>query len=138
MSTASDTIVVSLILSLFVLLAPIALLVVLQVWLCRRGKWLGILLPALSLLLSLLLVLSMGAFTSVGGSHVMDEHGQIVEEHHAEPDRAEPIPGAVGRAASVFLVSNIPTLVFGGIWLHYKGRRDVQEDLKKMKIEDLE
>ena len=47
-------------------------------------------------------------------------------------------PGAVGAIASVFLVSNIPTVIFGGIWLYYKNRRDFQEDLKKMKIEDLE
>ena len=36
-----------------------------------------------------------------------------------------------------FLVSNIPTVVFGGIWLHYKGRRDTQDDLKRMRVEDL-
>ena len=35
------------------------------------------------------------------------------------------------------LVSNIPTVVFGGIWLHYKGRRDTQDDLKRMRVEDL-
>ena len=38
----------------------------------------------------------------------------------------------------MFLVSNIPTVVFGGIWLYYKNRRDFKDDLKKMKIEDLE
>ena len=39
---------------------------------------------------------------------------------------------------AVFLVTNIPTAVFGGIWLHYKGRRDTLEALKRMRIEDLE
>ena len=38
----------------------------------------------------------------------------------------------------LFPVTNIPTVVFGGIWLHYKGRRDTYEDLKRMRIEDLE
>ena len=45
--------------------------------------------------------------------------------------------GALGAMAGLFLVSNIPTVVFGGIWLHYKGRRDTQDDLKRMRVEDL-
>ena len=40
-------------------------------------------------------------------------------------------------AGVIFLATNIPTAVFGGIWLHYKGRRDTMEDLKRMRIEDL-
>ena len=47
-------------------------------------------------------------------------------------------PIALISVGVVFLVTNIPTAVFGGIWLHYKGRRDTLEDLKKMRIEDLE
>lgn len=140
MNTMATLMGVSLIASIFMTLVPIALLVALQVWLCKKGKWLGVILPALSLLMSLLLVFSMAAFTRAGGGTVTvyDEHGQIVEEHHQEPERTELTPGAMGAVAGVFLVSNIPTLVFGGIWLHYKNRRDFQDDLKKMKIEDLE
>lgn len=33
---------------------------------------------------------------------------------------------------------NILTIVFGGIWLYFKSRRDVIDDLKRMRIEDLE
>ncbi|MGE4276191.1 MAG: hypothetical protein AB7E30_03320 [Lawsonibacter sp.] len=125
---------------IFMALVPIALLVVLQVWLCRKGKWLGLILPALSLLLSLLLVFSLAAFRTVGsaGSTRIESNGQVVEEYQEQPHHTERIPGAMGAIAGLFLVSNIPTVVFGGIWLHYKNRRDFQEDLKKMKIEDLE
>ena len=42
---------------LFILLLPIALLVALQVWLCRKSAKLGLILPGLSLALSLLLSL---------------------------------------------------------------------------------
>ena len=146
MSIAVSTIGVGLIFGIFMLLVPVALLVALQVWLCRRSLKLGLILPILSFLLSLLLVLSMGAFRvmATGGSELVVEGGTYVEVpaqqggHHREEHRVSLTPGAVAAVGGVFLVSNIPTVVFGGIWLHYKGRRDVQDDLKKMRIEDLE
>lgn len=140
MNIMASVIGVRLIFSIFMALVPIALLVVLQVWLCKKSKWLGIILPALSLLMSLLLVFSVATITTVGSGavKVYDEHGQLVEQHHQEGHREFITPGAMGAVAGVFLVSNIPTVAFGGIWLHYKTRRDVQNDLEKMKIEDLE
>lgn len=123
---------------LFMLMLPIALLVALQVWLCKKGKWLGLILPGISLALSLTLVFSVAAFGRMGGGNlrVTDENGNVLQEEtvKAPPLKAEEVV-AVGL---VFLVSNIPTVVFGGIWLHYKGRRDTLDDLKRMRIEDLE
>ena len=56
------------------LLVPIALLIVLQVWLCKKSLKLGLILPALSLCLSLLMVFSLASFTSFsgGGSLVLE------------------------------------------------------------------
>ena len=125
---------------LFILLLPIALLVALQVWMCKKGKWLGLVLPGISLVLSLILVSSMAAFTTVGGGsmRVADENGQVVQIEPEVIGEPQPVPGAMRNAVLVFLVTNIPTVVFGGIWLHYKGRRDTYGDLKRMRIEDLE
>ena len=123
---------------LFILLLPIALLVALQVWLCRKSAKLGLILPGLSLALSLLMVFSIAAFGRPGGGtlQLTDENGTVIQEERIEapPVKAEEVV-AVGL---VFLVTNIPTAVFGGIWLHYKGRRDTLEALKRMRIEDLE
>ena len=137
---------VSLIFGIFMLLVPIALLVVLQVWLCKKSLKLGLILPILSFLLSLLMVLSLGTIQTVstGGSYLVTEDGTYIEVpdqeggHHQEEHHVGLTPGAVGALVGLFLVGNIPTVVFGGIWLHYKNRRDFQDDLKKMKIEDLE
>lgn len=140
---------VSLVAGIFMLLVPIALLVVLQVWLCKKSLKLGLILPILSFLLSLLMVLSMGALqtmTTAGSTQmtVIAEDGTYIEVpaqewgHHQEEHHVGLTPGAVGALVGLFLVSNIPTVVFGGIWLHYKSRRDFRDDLKKMKIEDLE
>ena len=131
---------------LFILLLPVALLVALQVWLCRKNVKLGLILPGLSLALSLLLTLSLVVFSAVnmevgGGSiRVMDENGNVIQEEIIEPPerKVEFHPRTLMASGVVFLVSNIPTAVFGGIWLHYKGRRDTYEDLKRMQIEDLE
>ena len=70
---------------------------------------------------------------------VYDGDGNIVDQY-PDPNPQSPAVTAVTVASVVllFLVANIPTVVFLGIWLHYKNRRDFQEDLKKMKIEDLE
>ena len=142
MNLMFSTIGITLIFAIFTMLVPIALLVVAQVWLSKRGKWLGLILPVLSFLMSLLLVFGMTAFQmgGRGGSYmVTNGHGQVIQEEQRQEDHHISLtPGAVGAIAGVFFVSNIPTIVFGGIWLHYKNRRDFQDDLKKMKIEDLE
>ncbi len=133
---------------LFMFLLPIALLVALQVWLCRKNGMLGLILPGLSLALSLMLVFPMVVFSaanvSTGGGtiQVTDGNGTVIqEEQHPTPEtkqKLEVSPRILAAAGVVFLVANIPTAVFGSIWLHYKGRRDTLEDLKRMQIEDLE
>lgn len=148
--------VFGLIFYLFILLLPVALLVALQVWLCRKNVKLGLILPGVSLALSLVMVLSMasfGAFTSEGGGNTLVTGGaELVvpaqEGDYIETPAQEGVPGgerektefpvnALIAVGALFLIMNIPTAVFGGIWLHYKGRRDTVADLKKMQIEDL-
>ena len=123
-------------------------------WLYRKGKWLGLILPGISLALSLVMAFSMAAFSTltVGGNTMVSGGAVQVpaqEEDYVESPAQEGVPGGEREktefhpeglitAGVLFLVMNIPTVVFGGIWLHYKGRRDTLEDLKKMRIEDLE
>ncbi len=134
-----------LIVYLFMLLLPVALLVALQVWLCRKSVKLGLILPAISLALSLLLALSLAGF-GIGGGHVVtggaNYAGPNGQEVPAQSEITERIDvdfnvNMLLPAGLLFLAANVPTAVFGGIWLHYKGRRDTLEDLKKMRIEDL-
>ena len=157
--------VISLLIALISILLPVALVVALQVWLCKRKtRWLGLILPVLSFLFSLLLVFSLGAFgliqTGSGGSMTLDENGQVVQQTITEngmittydgegnildqypaPDAQEEqnrisMEGLLA-VGGIFLVCNIPTVVLGGIWLHYKNRRDFQDEIKKMNIQDL-
>lgn len=134
-----------LIIYLFVLLLPVALLVALQVWLCKKSLKLGLILPGISLALSLLLTFSLAAFGAVhggivtGGANLVTASGDEVPAQAGVEERVEVEfhPRTLIAAGVVFLVTNIPTVVFGGIWLHCKGRRDTVADLKKIQIEDL-
>lgn len=161
--------IIGLLIALISILLPVALVVALQVWLCRRKtRWLGLILPGLSFLFSLLLVFSVGAFGLINqggsvGTLTLEENGQVIQQtitengmittyngegnildQYPDPDAQEKqeaqeeifrrlLPSAV----LLFLVGNIPTVVLGGIWLHYKNRRDFQDEIKKMNIQDL-
>ncbi len=158
--------IISLLIALISILLPVALVVALQVWLCRRKThWLGLILPGLSFLFSLLLVFSVGAFGLINqggsvGTLTLEENGQVIQQTITEngmttvydgegnildqypaPDAQEEqnrisMEGLLA-VGGIFLVGNIPTVVLGGIWLHYKNRRDFQDEIKKMNIQDL-
>ena len=66
MAMASVMGIVGLIVYLFVIMLPIGLLVLLQVWLCKKSVRLGLILPGISLVLSMVLVFSMAAFGRIG------------------------------------------------------------------------
>lgn len=148
MATNFVTILALTLIPILFMLMPVALLVALQVWLCRKSVKLGLILPGITLALSLLLTLSLAAFglargvvigggvnyVSASGQEIPAQEGPVVQER-VEMDFH---PRTLIAAGVVFLVTNIPTAVFGGIWLHYKGRQDTYEDLKRMRIEDLE
>ena len=143
MIMGTNVVGLGLLFGVFGALLPFALLVVLQVWLCRRSARFGLILPILTLLLSVVLVFSLVVFQRATGSNslvVTDETGQVIQQESWEENISgrTPIGETIAIAAVVFLVSNIPTVVFGGIWFHYKGRDDTREDLKRMQVQDLE
>ena len=123
-------------------LLPIALLVVLQVFLCRKSGKLGLILPILSLLLSFALtsVALINCVTPASASSMVtvDENGNVVEEVLPQPEFYPPTGGEIAALIALFLTCNIPMAAFGGIWLYYKNRRDFQDGLRKMNIQDLE
>ena len=80
MAIASLFGVVALPIVLIGVLLPVALVVALQVWLCRRkNRWLGLILPVLSLLTSLLLVCGIAVFQQGGsGTMTLEQNGVLV------------------------------------------------------------
>lgn len=117
-------------------------IIALEVWLSRRkSRWPGLIMPAITFVVSLFLALGVMLF-SVGGAatevQVVDEEtGEIVYQEQtveAEPD------WTLGNAAQlglVLLVGNIPTFVLLGAY--YIGREKLRREklLEKMNIQDL-
>lgn len=89
--------------------------VFLQIFLSRKeSKWLGLILPAITFIYSLLMVLGFAAFSAMTNSE------------------------AFMLIASTFLASNIPTIVLLGIYFGVREKRKIHTQLDKMNIQDLE
>lgn len=123
---------------LFSILLPVGLVLVLQVFLCRKGNRLGLILPVLSFLLSLLITLGIAAFTMAGTVTLRTSvDGQVVEERVEQVAPTMTAPRQLLTVGGTFLVTNIPTAVLTGIWVYHKNRRDWRKELKQMDIQDL-
>lgn len=124
---------------------PLALLIILQVWLCKKSGKLGMILPILSFLLSLVLCIGIGVFSLFGAGRTHMETtdpvtGEVIWEEcqNGNHQSTTITAGALGSVAVLFLVSNIPTVVFGGIWKVCGKDREIESNLKRMQVEDLE
>ncbi|KUG02418.1 hypothetical protein ASZ90_020240 [hydrocarbon metagenome] len=88
-------------------------LVILQIYLSKReNKWLGLIFPSIFFLLSLM---------SVSGMYFY----------------SETIREIILTVLPVFLVSNIPTIVFIGIYFACRESRRKNKEIEKMHIQDL-
>ncbi|RSX53048.1 hypothetical protein D2E25_1021 [Bifidobacterium goeldii] len=100
-----------------VLIAVCAGLIWLEFRLSRSSsRWLGLILPAITLLLSLIAAIGVLTF--------------------AIPDSNGYWPIAL-NAFIAFLVYNIPTLVLAGIYLHERDKIKRREELARMNVQDL-
>ena len=138
----SATAVLVTLLNTLIIAAVFVGIIALEVWLSRRrSRWPGLILPAVTLVLSLLMVLSFAAFSRGGATAEMQvinqETGEIVYQEQtveAEPDWTL---GDAAQLGVVLLVGNIPTFVLLGTY--YIGREKLRREkmLEKMNIQDL-
>ncbi|HZK56714.1 MAG TPA: hypothetical protein VFD17_00260 [Clostridia bacterium] len=116
--------------SLIVMLAIIAGLIYLQLRLSRsENKYVGLVLPVISFLLSLIVVLGQVAYyeTKVMINGVVTEQN-VVRDVGVENYIALIFP---------FLICNIPTIVLTAIYLGEKSRINTKRAIDRMKIEDI-
>lgn len=130
-------------LNTLLLVAVLAGVILLEVWLSRRkSRWPGLILPVLSFLLSLLIVVGNFAFlpqsSTIRGAQVVDEvTGETVYQAQQVQGARDWTMGDTVQLGMVLLVSNIPTIVLLGA--HYVGREKLRREklLAKMNIQDL-
>jgi hypothetical protein len=97
-----------------ILILIFAAIIALQVFFSKKeNKWLGLILPAIFFVYSLLMVLNVAVFDDMSGWDVFS------------------------MLASTFLLSNIPTLILLGIYFAYRGKIKRNDELNKMNIQDL-
>lgn len=120
---------------LALLLLTVAGLIVLQIFLSKKKSLFpGLVLPLLSLLLSIVMVCSMAAYAV----HTVEERvNGVVTETQSLTQGNSLLPA--GGAVAVFFMGNLPTLLFLGIYLscHPRKRDQQQEELDRMHIQDL-
>ncbi|MCL2049971.1 MAG: hypothetical protein FWG87_14720 [Defluviitaleaceae bacterium] len=115
-------------------------LFLLQIFLSRKERrWLGLILPTISLLISMIPVFGYAAFTETSSSSVQSVDGVFIYEAHA-PSAAQPIesaPALIVVVLTVFILYNIPTVVFLSIYFACRGKRNRIKAVEKMSVQDL-
>lgn len=115
----------------FIFLLIIAGCIVLQVYLSKRqSKWLGLILPGIFLLVSLIAVFSITAYTTM----TVTENGKTVEKIVSAKDWGS----VILQSVVVFAECNIPTIILLGIYAGCREKKKKKAELEKMNIQDLE
>lgn len=111
----------------------------LQIFLSKRNnKWLGLTIPLICFLFSIMAVSSLVIFTSMEVTQVTKSiDGVIVEEIIQQPGEKPGIIAILATTMPVFLISNIPTLIFLTIHFACREKLKLRSELDKMSIQDL-
>lgn len=146
---------VNLIISILFLVIIIAVVIFTQIKLSRnKNKYLGLILPLLAFSFSILAIVGIVSFTvttisttdSVMVSEIDEQSGEIIKdseeiietpEESIEVTEVDPYPYGFLNLIFIFLVTNVPTVILGGIYVSEKNKIKVRNDIEKMKISDL-
>lgn len=116
---------------LFVLAAVFAGLVLLQIRLSGTGsRWPGLVLPAISLTVAVCATVANVLLNAAAVCTVTDAGGNCAQTSGS-------LAAIILAAVLVFLVWNIPTITFGGIYLYRRDRMRLRAELDRMSAQDL-
>ena len=138
----SATAVLVTLLNTLIIAAVFVGIIALEVWLSRRkSRWPGLILPAVTLVLSLLMVLGFAAFSRGGATAEMQvidqETGEIVYQEQTVETEPDWTLGDAAQLGVVLLVGNIPTFVLLGTYYICREKLRREKMLEKMNIQDL-
>ncbi|MBP3888726.1 MAG: hypothetical protein J6F30_13945 [Cellulosilyticum sp.] len=127
---------------LMVLIIGFGLIIGLQIFLSsRKNKWWGLIMPLLGIGYSLIIVGSMVAFNETSTTvTIHTEDGTVIEKVEGEGETlpSKNIGKIVGTSIILFIVSNIPTLIYLAIYFGCREKLKKNQQLKNMQIQDLE
>jgi len=126
---------------LFILLMLVVCggIIVLQVFLSKQeSKWLGLILPGISVFISLLVFLAIVLFSAVTAETATYENGVLVEQEQFQPIQTAEPAAIIFTAINLFLIYNVPTIVLLAVYAACRSRKNKQRALDKMNVQDLE
>ena len=142
MAFLSATSIIVTLLNTLIIAAVFVGIIALEVWLSRRkSRWPGLIMPAITFMVSLFLALGVMLFSVVGAAtevQVVDEEtGDVVYQEQTVEAEQDWTLGDAAQLGLVLLVGNIPTFVLLGAY--YIGREKFRREklLEKMNIQDL-
>ncbi len=114
-------------------------IIALQIFLSKKqNKWLGLILPFICLIFSILAVSGITTFsTFTVTEQFVSENGEVVNNVISTADKGE-IISIIITAISVFLLYNIPTVILLAIYYACRENLKRKKELEKMNIQDLE
>lgn len=125
------------------ILVPLLLMigtVGLQIYLSKKqNKWLGLMLPLICFMFSIMSVLSLSMFTTMSSAvSVETVDGVVVNQETIEAQTKRPSIGEMAAMAPpVFFTTNIPTVILAAIYGACREGRKKNLELQKMNIQDL-
>lgn len=133
----------NIIISLILLLLIFVGIILLQIFLSKKeNKWLGLILPLITLMFSLLMVFGISVFTFSKAVSVQEigENGQVISKV-IEGGQKEPVMSTgslIGMTVVIFSLYNIPTVVLLAIYAACREKRKRNLAIEKMSVQDLE
>lgn len=113
----------------------------LQVFLSKtKNKWLGLIIPLICFIFSIITILSLSMYTNTGITSVTKTvDGVVVTDKIITSQSEKPsMISMLATAMPVFLISNIPTIIFLAIYFACREKLKLRNELDKMNVQDLE
>ncbi|GAU76711.1 hypothetical protein [Fusibacter sp. 3D3] len=106
----------------------------------RQNKWLGLIIPIICFMLSLLIVANIAVFTTFTTTSKTEiVNGEVINQGVVQSQTSKKSLGEIlAMVIPVFIMSNLSTLIFYAIYLGCREKRKKNLALEKMRIQDLE
>ncbi|MCL1982005.1 MAG: hypothetical protein FWG53_02780 [Clostridiales bacterium] len=122
--------------------------IVLQIFLSKKeGRWPGLILPIITLCISLVAVFGIAAYQTLGAAtmqavtqQTVTQDGAVMQETSPEPSgtaQTMPTPSLIFVVVSTFLIYNIPTAILLAIYFACREKQRRRKALAKMQVQDL-
>lgn len=125
---------------IIVLLLFIAGSIWLQIFLSKtKNKWLGLIIPLICFIFSIFTILSLSMYTTTRSTSMTQSIGVEVTDKTITSQSEKPsMISMLATVIPVFLITNIPTLIFLAIYFACREKLKLRNELDKMNVQDLE